>query len=558
MSIETVKSEITRFLESEPPEVMAIKGKWGTGKTHLWNDLLQTNKNEIKLEKYSYVSLFGINSLDVFKYAIFENTVSRNLIGKEISVETFQEDSTGLLKTIGMKSLDILKSKSNSHAVESLAFLSVRNTLICIDDLERKGKGLKLKDVLGLVSLLKEQRNCKVVLLLNEGEEGLKDYATYCEKVVDIELVFAPTAKENVEIAFDGKNDYAIQVVKESAIKLNIKNIRVLKQIERFIGLITPHLSDYEPEITQQVALSLTLFAWCHYCHDDNNVPSLDFISTTKSFLYLGFNEKKDETDEQKKYKKWKNIIFDYGYTHTDELNLLLADVVKMGYVTTDKLIGVLEKKNAEIIASKSATSYHDAWNIYRDRLENNETEVLNALFEEFTTNIKYLSVRDLDQLVVFFRRFEANDKAEEIIDKYIELRKEESELFNVKIHLQFDAITDQSIKDKFRQVYTSLVLGETAEQVLDRIAGLNGWNPEDLIILANTSVDDYYELFKSINNYERRTSFIKKCLEFGQFENPDSEYKEIANRATQALKKIASECRINKIRLQHFGIEVD
>ena len=125
MSIETIKSEITRFLESETPEVMAIKGKWGTGKTYLWNELLKENKDKIKFEKYSYVSLFGINSLDVFKYAIFENTVSRNLIGDEISVEAFQKDSTGLLKTLGMKSLDILKSKSNSHAVESLAFLWV-------------------------------------------------------------------------------------------------------------------------------------------------------------------------------------------------------------------------------------------------------------------------------------------------------------------------------------------------------------------------------------------------------------------------------------------------
>ena len=91
----------------------------------------------------------------------------------------------------------------------------------------------------------------------------------------------------------------------------------------------------------------------------------------------------------------------------------------------------------------------------------------------------------------------------------------------------------------------------------LDRIANLNGWNPEDLMILTNTSVDDYYTLFKSIDNYERRTSFIRKCLEFGQFETPDSEYKEIANRATKALKKIASECRINRIRLKDF-VEID
>jgi hypothetical protein len=555
MSIETIKTEITRFLESEPPEVMAIKGKWGTGKTHLWNKLLGENKDKIKFGKYSYVSLFGINSLDVFKYAIFENTVNRNLIGKEISVEAFQEDSTGLLKTLGIKSLDILKSKSNSHAVESLAFLSIRNTLICIDDLERKGKNLDIKDILGLVSLLKEQRNCKVVLLLNEGEEGLKDYATYCEKVVDIELVFAPTAKENVEIAFGDTNDDAIKIVKESAIKLNIKNIRVLKQIERFVGLVIPYLSDCEPEITQQVASSLTLFAWCHYCRD-SNVPSLDYIASTKNF-YFGFDEEKNETDEQKKQKEWKTTILDYGFTHTDDLDLLLIQLVKTGYIIEIELSEKLKQKNAEAITSKSKTTFHSCWNLFHDCLDNNETEIVSAFYKNFKTNVKYYSNSELRLVVHLFRELEENDKAEELIDLYINSNNSDIEQFNLK-WADHKHITDASMIKKFNEFYQSVATKETAEHVLDRIAGLNGWNPEDLIILANTSVDDYYELFKSINNYERRTSFIKKCLEFGQFENPDSEYKEIANRATQALKRIASECRINKIRLQHFGIEVD
>ena len=78
MSVEIIKKEIARFLNCETPEVMAIKGKWGTGKTYTWNEFLkesQQNK-KIKLKTYSYVSLFGINSLDDFKYAIFETRKS--------------------------------------------------------------------------------------------------------------------------------------------------------------------------------------------------------------------------------------------------------------------------------------------------------------------------------------------------------------------------------------------------------------------------------------------------------------------------------------------------
>jgi len=40
MSLEIVKKEIFRFLESDTPEVLAIKGAWGVGKTYTWNKFI--------------------------------------------------------------------------------------------------------------------------------------------------------------------------------------------------------------------------------------------------------------------------------------------------------------------------------------------------------------------------------------------------------------------------------------------------------------------------------------------------------------------------------------
>ena len=97
MSIEVIKSQIDKFLSNEIPEVMAIKGSWGIGKTYSWNKFLKEaqNSKQIKLEKYSYVSLFGINSLDAFKYAIFEQAIDCNLIGTEANIETFKDNIVG-------------------------------------------------------------------------------------------------------------------------------------------------------------------------------------------------------------------------------------------------------------------------------------------------------------------------------------------------------------------------------------------------------------------------------------------------------------------------------
>ena len=137
------------------------------------------------------------------------------------------------MKTLGKRGWNLFSSlpklKDFSQAINSISFLSVSHALVCLDDLERKGAGLPLRDVLGLVSYLKENKDCKVVLLLNDGEDDLEDFGKYREKVVDVEMVFDPSPEEAVEIALDlGKPEMAI--LGEYAQRLEIKNIRILKK----------------------------------------------------------------------------------------------------------------------------------------------------------------------------------------------------------------------------------------------------------------------------------------------------------------------------------------
>ncbi|MCA6518599.1 MAG: NTPase, partial [Pseudanabaena sp. M110S1SP2A07QC] len=102
MSIEIIKQQINKFVSHDTPEVIAIKGEWGVGKTYAWNTFLSDaqKENRVALKKYSYVSMFGINSLDAFKYAIFENVIDRELIGVGANVETFKQNTSSLLEKL--------------------------------------------------------------------------------------------------------------------------------------------------------------------------------------------------------------------------------------------------------------------------------------------------------------------------------------------------------------------------------------------------------------------------------------------------------------------------
>ena len=558
MSVEVIKDQIFQFLSSEKPEVMAIKGEWGVGKTFSWKKFLKEAcvKNKVNLERYSYVSLFGINSLECFKYTIFENIIKKEIIGTEASLETFKSNTTSLIESFGRQSINLFKGapivKSFSPAIETISFLSLNKTLICIDDLERKGKGLEIKDVMGLVSLLKEQKDCKVVLLLNDGEDGLDDYEKYREKVIDIELAFEPNPEECAEIAYSEQTPYCSRL-RELTTNLAIRNIRILKKVERLAALALPLAKEFEPEISDQVLHSLVLYAWSYFCSTSNEeIPPLEFI-TSKGYALLGIGD--EEVSEQQ--KRWQTTLQAYGYQLTDELDILLSEAVKTGYFVEDEFKEKAANKNQQIIASKSEGSFSNAWRLFHDTFNDNGDEVVNGLYESFKENCKYITPTNLNGTVSLFRELGEEEKASEIIDIYIENRKDETELFNMEENNFFGDIKDQEVIDKFNDTYNQSVTTETAKQILERIAGKNGWNQGDVIVLANTSVDDYYDLFKTESG-RHLSSFVTTCLKFGQFGNASDQQKEIARRSTEALKRIASESEINKRRVKKFGVNLE
>src|SRR5690348_13788658 len=179
MNAKQLSLELSRFLRTEDPEVLCISGKWGVGKTYTWNHYLKNAKENrrIKLKRYAYVSLFGLKTLNDFKYALYEATKPVGDIGEELQWDDFNPENTSNLDLKNIRDkferpvrrifsfLTNIPLLQNYIGIsDSILFYTVRNQLICIDDLERAGSGLDVLDVFGLVSFLKEERKCRVVL----------------------------------------------------------------------------------------------------------------------------------------------------------------------------------------------------------------------------------------------------------------------------------------------------------------------------------------------------------------------------------------------------------
>jgi hypothetical protein len=198
MSVQITKAVLRDFLGNSETNVLAMTGAWGTGKTYAWREALLTHKDSIKFKQYSYVSLFGISTMAELRTSIFTKSIAVATFGKKLDVATINKHWNSITKSWLKKTLErsapILKSLPHGTSValslDALAAGAVRDTLVCFDDFERAT--INAADILGLITELSEERDCKVALIFNAEHLGaIEAYRAYREKVIEASIATA-------------------------------------------------------------------------------------------------------------------------------------------------------------------------------------------------------------------------------------------------------------------------------------------------------------------------------------------------------------------------------
>ena len=176
---ENVYSEMKRTFDEYDSFVIAIKGSWGSGKTYFWN---QFQSKELTDMKYAYVSLFGKDTLEEIK-----RDVIMQISVKDKHLSSIKEKISDIKSTLGFKDDDASFGVTGAWLGTMMSLFEKKDfedVVICLDDFERKSSKLDIRDILGYLSVLKEQFNCQIVLILNEEKiSNEKDiYKEYKEK----------------------------------------------------------------------------------------------------------------------------------------------------------------------------------------------------------------------------------------------------------------------------------------------------------------------------------------------------------------------------------------
>ncbi|MCR8709040.1 P-loop NTPase fold protein [Campylobacter sp. RM5063] len=230
---------IANFLNKKSKKCLAINGSWGIGKTYLWK---QVEKKLSKDKKVVYIDLFGKESYkQILEEIVFKIHGNYNKIAN-----TFSQIIAKITEIKSAGTINI-----NPDAIFSfLKKEDFKKVIVCFDNIERRSNNLSLKEILGLVNLLKEEKECNVVVIFHEEELKEQDnnltennkeeqakqynsknwYQTYKEKVIDCEI----TIKNNDEVAKaiikDKVNKYT-KITDETKILLKLLFLKYIKNI---------------------------------------------------------------------------------------------------------------------------------------------------------------------------------------------------------------------------------------------------------------------------------------------------------------------------------------
>ena len=564
MLLNKIEEKLYDLLINKNDEVViSISGEWGIGKTYFWKEIfLDKYKEELKDKKIAYISLFGMESLnDIRTSIVFQLSPTKN------KINWLNKKSKNLLNGFKntFKSDDISMSfglNTISSILSILASGDFKNVIICFDDFERISSKIDLKDILGLISELKEQKKCKVIMILNEKEleklsniEGEKHsdiFKTYKEKIIDIDLLFEPSVDEsfknaitNLDIKFD-KN-----IFKDIFNVCEVKNIRVIRQvlyeIDNF-SYITRENYD-EKVIRDFLSTAIKIFILIK-----KDLSIENYLKIKKENHFSTISDEKFEKIEEDILNR-KDIKNNYFNNIDSSIEPIIIEYIRTDKILKDELRNILNDKNQYLnryeVEKKISAIWHKLYVDFKYKIEDFTNELIKIFRDNINDIHNILNIEHFHNYIIFLKEHNTNIESEfidKIIKNYIDKFLKQEKYIST-----YDENNKNLIKEKYPRLLEywenkkqEKLIDEISEnkiiEILDKV--ISGWSPKDEYILNNikTSIyQQYIELSpnftssiirflssKSINDIHFKNAIknIKEALENLRTENDDYKFK--------------------------------
>lgn len=522
MTLEIVKARLDKLLAAETPKVAMLTGDWGSGKTYQWKRALERAAKKGVRPRYAYVSLFGLTSLAEVRKRITEEAISA--VSLPDRNETVGEAVEG--GAIGLKPMQILKilpmipylGKLESLAQE-LSFSTVRNAVICLDDLERAPSTLRIADVFGLASFLREERHCRVLLISNQKklvDKAKDEFATYLEKVVEETVDFAPTPEEACVVALGAEPAEAGKLLMERLIRLGVSNIRVISRLGSLADDLATIVRNLHPNVLVDVLNTLALFGVAHFI-TQKDFPTVEYLleyGSTDWAKYFNKEKKQEEQTEQEKQESdWDALIAGYGYGETSSLDREVCAGIVSGFFREEAVRSLSEDLSQRMETGGRKESFKHArhrfwWGV------GDSKAAFDHLLNTAKAALSLMNASEIHDVYEVLLDLEGREAATELLNQFIAANQDRREALATSEHFgeKYDATFKAALEAEVNRLKAPVDLAKT----LDAIDFNHGWNPGDLIKIAEAKFEEIVPLLTGAKDNRLFARRLVTLLKFG------------------------------------------
>jgi hypothetical protein len=496
---------LEEFLESDTIQVLELKGDWGVGKTYYFLNFLAWAKHNDKLSKikaYSYVSLFGCASVSSLEASIFasheplSDKTGARLTSASKPIKSF-------LDKVGQATMELGGARfafgTASALIDGLIRkYYIKDFLICFDDIERMSQQMSPSAFLGLVSSLKEQQNCKILLIYNYDKLGESNQILrqtieeYREKIIDREVSLRPTVEENMAIAWPSKMGRPSSF--EHVFKISTcANIRVMRKARWAVDYFSRILGDQWPNIRESFQLAVSSLTVIYYSRKDL-FPDPSSILEDDFFKHL--------VAEFQMHRAQYEFISRLGYTPAPHHNMIL-DFFRHGSVDIESYKGLLQANDINERLSgfnqrcdKILSNFGSGFFVPHDQLTRELLEFLQLHSGEISIGKAYAAIDFLDQCGI---------KVDPILLDHAILSHMEREPQLDSYTLNFSKLPD-AVREDIQRRYDARGASQSISRLMQSLAGSNGWNPDEIRLLRGRTESEWLEWISSFNPSQEST----------------------------------------------------
>lgn len=528
-TFEQIEGDLINAINDEHSKVIALTGKWGTGKTFLWKKVrIKMESDFNNLKKPIYISIFGAKSINELKLRIMQNIYLDDV------------DPVNKYKEVGFELFKAVVKKYTDFSITDASLLLVlpqlaSGRLIVIDDVERKHKSLDIDELLGFLDEYSKLHKVKFLVILNTDQLADADiWKTLHEKVIDFDIKLTPTAAECFDIAFIDSDFPYLNEVRESVSILKLNNIRVIERILRNVQRIYLVLGD-KSNLTTNWISSTALLTACYFKAVEN-LPTFEYIKSFSNFRR--YIKKESPTSNE---LEWELLMEKLNILESDEYEIIFQEFLISGNLNKDRLITLFNQYSYQtnnFIASTSCNEFCDAYdwnpNLSDCDLLNKVKNLLNIAGKikphEITTLISIIeTLGDIGLARNFLDVWlqEANSRPE-----YQQLDTRSSLDHDNKLHPEVIAKLLQ-LRD---QQNPPLALNEA----IDLLRNSN-WGDREINALKESTLDQYKEALEKLNGEKLRV-FLVMHLAWIQENTSDEIYKHCSDNFIAACGNIVKE----------------